>query len=253
MPAASFNSKVLSNEQLCSNIYYMRTAWNPSTPAPKAGQFYMLRAWAADEAPVLSRPISLHLFDEKTQTLGFLYEVKGKGTEKFAALKPDDTLSLTGPSGNGFPMEKLSGNVAVVGGGIGTAPLYQLVRELCAKGVNADFYAGFRDETYRLDAFEKPCQGVHVATDTGSHGHKGFVTDLLDASKYDAVCVCGPEIMMEKTAKMAMAAGVPVYVSKEAVMACGVGACLGCTCKTKDGLAGVCKTGPIFEGSVLYG
>lgn len=83
-------------------------------------------------------------------------------------------------------------------------------------------------------------------------GHHGFVTDLLDPAKYTAVCTCGPEIMMEKVAKMCLRAGVRVYVSREAKMACGVGACLGCTCKSKNGGVSVCKDGPVFEGSVLY-
>ena len=78
------------------------------------------------------------------------------------------------------------------------------------------------------------------------------MTDLLDPAKYTAVCTCGPEIMMEKVAKMCLRAGVRVYVSREAKMACGVGACLGCTCKSKNGGVSVCKDGAVFEGSVLY-
>ena len=96
-----------------------------------------------------------------------------------------------------------------------------------AQGVDVDLYAGFRDEPYRVDAFSAACRSVHIATDSGRHGHHGFVTDLLDPAKYTAVCTCGPEIMMEKVAKMCLRAGVRVYVSREAKMACGVGAWLG--------------------------
>ena len=126
------------------------------------------------------------------------------------------------------------------------------LEELAAQGVDVDLYAGFRDEPYRVDAFSAACRSVHIATDSGRHGHHGFVTDLLDPAKYTAVCTCGPEIMMEKVAKMCLRAGVRVYVSREAKMACGVGACLGCTCKSKNGGVSVCKDGPVFEGSVLY-
>ena len=84
-------------------------------------------------------------------------------------------------------------------------------------------------------------------------GHHGFVTDLLDPEQFDVVYTCGPEIMMEKVARMCLAKGVRVYVSKEAKMACGLGACLGCTCKSKNGGVSVCKDGPVFEGSVFYG
>ena len=114
------------------------------------------------------------------------------------------------------------------------------------------FWGALGGEPYRVDAFSAACRSVHIATDSGRHGHHGFVTDLLDPAKYTAVCTCGPEIMMEKVAKMCLRAGVRVYVSREAKMACGVGACLGCTCKSKNGGVSVCKDGPVFEGSVLY-
>ena len=181
MPAANYNAAVLANGAAGENVMLLTARWDETTPAPACGQFYMLRAWKAEEAPLL-----------------------------------------------------------------------QLAAELAAQGVDVDLYAGFRDEPYRVDAFSAACRSVHIATDSGRHGHHGFVTDLLDPAKYTAVCTCGPEIMMEKVAKMCLRAGVRVYVSREAKMACGVGACLGCTCKSKNGGVSVCKDGPVFEGSVLY-
>ena len=251
MPAQNFEALVLENRPLAEDIVLM-TVQLPTTAAPcRAGQFYMLRAWGADEAPLLSRPISVHRFDAADRLVQFLYQVKGTGTQKLAALAAGDTLALTGPAGNGFAPE---GKAAVlVGGGIGTAPLYQLARELAAAGVAVDAVLGFRDEPYRVEAFEQVCRRVSVATDTGRVGHKGFVTDLLRPADYDAVYICGPEVMMEKAARMALAAGVRTYVSKEAKMACGLGACLGCTCRAKNGGVSVCKDGPVFEGSVFYG
>ena len=233
MPAANYNAAVLANGAAGENVMLLTARWDETTPAPACGQFYMLRAWKAEEAPLLSRPISVHRFDREKKEISFLYEVRGTGTQKLAALRPGDT-------------------VALVGGGIGTAPLLQLAAELAAQGVDVDLYAGFRDEPYRVDAFSAACRSVHIATDSGRHGHHGFVTDLLDPAKYTAVCTCGPEIMMEKVAKMCLRAGVRIYVSREAKMACGVGACLGCTCKSKNGGVSVCKDGPVFEGSVLY-
>ena len=143
--------------------------------------------------------------------------------------------------------------MALAGGGIGTAPLLQLAKELKNAGAEVHFFAGFRDEPYRLAAFAAVCDNVQIATDTGRVGHHGFVTDLLDPEQFDVVYTCGPEIMMEKVARMCLAKGVRVYVSKEAKMACGLGACLGCTCKSKNGGVSVCKDGPVFEGSVFYG
>ena len=108
--------------------------WQDRSREPHAGQFYMLRAWAADATPILSRPISVDDFDNQTGALTFLYQVKGEGTHKLAALKKDDTLTVTGPCGNGFDTAALAGQykrIAVVGGGIGTAPLLLLCKELC--------------------------------------------------------------------------------------------------------------------------
>lgn len=188
MPAANYNAAVLANGAAGENVMLLTARWDETTPAPACGQFYMLRAWKAEEAPLLSRPISVHRFDREKKEISFLYEVRGTGTQKLAALRPGDTVALTGPSGRGFPVDgTLGGAVALVGGGIGTAPLLQLAAELAAQGVDVDLYAGFRDEPYRVDAFSAACRSVHIATDSGRHGHHGFVTDLLDPAKYTAV------------------------------------------------------------------
>ena len=154
MPAANYNAAVLANGAAGENVMLLTARWDETTPAPACGQFYMLRAWKAEEAPLLSRPISVHRFDREKKEISFLYEVRGTGTQKLAALRPGDTVALTGPSGRGFPVDgTLGGAVALVGGGIGTAPLLQLAAELAAQGVDVDLYAGFRDEPYRCVPF----------------------------------------------------------------------------------------------------
>lgn len=257
MPAANFEASILSNANVNDHIWHMTVQWDAATPAPKAGQFYMLRAWPQTEPPLLSRPISVHAFDAQSGVLEFLYEVRGTGTQKLAALQAGGSLALTGPVGNGFPVNALRGKVALVGGGIGTAPLLQLAKELYAAGVQVDYYAGFRTLPVCIEAFEPYCARMELATESGAAGYRGYVTDLLDVTMYDAICTCGPEIMMEKVARMAMEQHVRVYVSKEAKMACGVGACLGCTCMGAGAAAGtglsVCKDGPVFEGGLVYG
>ena len=133
MPAANYNAAVLANGAAGENVMLLTARWDETTPAPACGQFYMLRAWEAEEAPLLSRPISVHRFDREKKEISFLYEVRGTGTQKLAALRPGDTVALTGPSGRGFPVDgTLGGAVALVGGGIGTAPLLQLAAELAA-------------------------------------------------------------------------------------------------------------------------
>ena len=111
MPATACEVKVLAHEAPAEHIRLMTPSWPRRDKAPRAGQFFMLRCWPIDAAPLLSRPISLHSYDPLTGTVQFLYEIKGPGTRMLAALRPGDSLSLTGPSGNGFPVEHIRGRV----------------------------------------------------------------------------------------------------------------------------------------------
>ena len=230
--------------------------WQDRSREPHAGQFYMLRAWAADATPILSRPISVDDFDNQTGALTFLYQVKGEGTHKLAALKKDDTLTVTGPCGNGFDTAALAGQykrIAVVGGGIGTAPMFQLTRELAAAGVKPDVFFGFRDAPYCMEEYRSIANVVKVSTDTGAVGFHGFVTQLYDPADYDAVLICGPTVMMKNAARLCAEKGTPCFVSMEKKMACGIGACLGCTCETKGGEGkSVCKNGPVFDATEVF-
>ncbi len=260
--AKSFEAKVLQNNCEHENIYLMKVLVDKKTDVNAlAGQFFMLRAWTFDAEPTLSRPISVHFYDSANGELSFLYEVKGTGTNKFAKLKKGDKLKLTGALGKGFNVDEIikSANgkpVAVVGGGIGVAPLYMLVAELHKKGAQVVFYGGFRNFPFGIENLMPLCERVEVSTETGAAGYKGYVTDLIDPNLCGAACTCGPEIMMQKVAKIFMEHNVPVWVSKEEKMACGLGACLGCTCKSsqKSGEKPlcVCKDGPVFEGGAVY-
>ena len=153
--------------------------------------------------------------------------------------------------GSKTPIKK-SRRVAVVGGGIGTAPLLQLCAELAENGVKPQLFVGFRDASYGLDAFAPYCKTIAVATDSGNEGHHGLVTDLLDAAAYDIVLTCGPMMMMRGVAKLCAAAGTPCLASLEKKMACGLGACLGCTCHSKIGSVTVCKDGPVFPAQEVF-
>lgn len=255
MRAQNCDCKVLSHRAVSDTIRLLDVKWEDMTHAPKAGQFYMLRCWRQDEAPLLSRPISVHEWSPDTGVVSFLYEVRGEGTHKLAALLPGDTLNLTGPAGNGWPVDQLLGKkIALVGGGIGTAPLLQLAKELAAAGQKPDLFCGFRDMPYRLEAFAPYCAKVEVATDSGNFGHHGLVTELYDPADYDVICCCGPTPMMKAATKLSLEKGTEILVSLENKMACGIGACLGCTCHTKNkGAISVCKQGPVLKGEDAYG
>lgn len=208
----------------------------------KPGQFYMVRAW--NREPLLSRPVSIHHLDD--EKIVFLYQVVGEGTEILSELQQKDCIELTGPLGNGFNIDGIKGKAAIVTGGIGIAPMLYLAETL--KECKTDLYAGFRDKSYMVEEFKKCIDNVNISTESGIEEYKGYITDIFKPELYDIVLCCGPEIMMNKVVKMCREKNVPVYVSMEKHMACGVGACLVCTCKTKNGNKRTCKDGPVFLG-----
>ena len=238
-------AKVISNEELAHGIYKLVCEDENNI---KAGQFYMLKL---DGQTLLPRPISI--CEKKGNEISFLYAVVGKGTQEYSKLKANDKIALTGPLGNGFNLDEDLGKVAIVAGGIGTAPMVEVAKQL--RGNNKDevidVYAGFRDDVYLIKELEEYANKVEITTNTGKHGHKGFVTEIFKPEEYDTVLCCGPEVMMKAVVEMCKAKKVKIYVSMEKHMACGVGACLVCTCKTKDGYKRSCKDGPIFDGDYV--
>lgn len=227
---------VLENRQLSDGFYLMRAEHSNGAVL---GQFYMVRGW--DVFPVLSRPVSVHDSDGKTVSL--LYQVVGGGTELLSRLREGDSVTLDGPYGNGFPL--LEGRLALVGGGVGIAPLYLAAKSLRARGTTVDIYLGFRDTSLLEEKYRTVCDSLLV--DVG-----GFITDRIDPSDYDAVLTCGPEPMMRALHQKCRETGTPLYVSMEKRMACGLGACLVCSCKTAGGMRRVCKDGPVFESKAVF-
>lgn len=221
--------KVIENRYVGEGMYLLKIEGDFNA---KIGQFYMLRAW--DKYPLLSRPISIMDIDEEGIT--FLYKVVGEGTEIFSKLEKGSPIKLEGPYGNGF--EKVSGRVALVGGGVGIAPLYMVAKEI----KDCDIYLGFREEPILQDEYKSVCNELNVTVgDT-------FITDILEVENYDYILTCGPTPMMKAVLKKVEGTETRVQVSLENHMACGVGACLVCTCKTKSGNKKTCKDGPVFWG-----
>lgn len=238
-------SSVVDNKRVSEDIYVLRVERNAAEARP--GQFYMLKSWNTELT--LMRPISI--FKAEADTLWFMYRIVGLGTERLSSLQKDAKIKLLGPCGNGYPYEELQGKVAVVGGGVGIPPLCETSKILKANGVAVDAYLGYRDDLFAVEDFEPWCENIFVSTEKGEEGYKGFVTDLLDPAKYDAVLTCGPEVMMRKVAAMCAAEGTTCYCSLEHRMACGIGACLGCSIRTRNGMKRVCKDGPVFNAADL--
>lgn len=238
-------AKVLRNEKIVDGIYKM-VCEDKNEIRP--GQFYMLKL---NGQTLLPRPISI--CEKEGNEITFLYAVVGTGTEEYMNLREGEYINLTGPLGNGFNLNEDMGKVAIVAGGIGTAPMVEVAKRLREKEANGviDVFAGFRDDVYLIEELSKYANNVSVSTNSGKHGHKGFVTEIINVEDYDTVLCCGPEVMMKAVVDKCKEKNVKVYVSMEKHMACGVGACLVCTCKTKDGHKRTCKDGPVFDGNYV--
>ncbi|WP_446008186.1 dihydroorotate dehydrogenase electron transfer subunit [Candidatus Electrothrix sp.] len=222
----------------------------------RPGQFVMVRVIDGLD-PLLRRPFSIHR-SSADGTISLLFKVIGKGTEILAQRCVGDQLDLVGPLGKGFDF---SGEqpVCLIGGGMGIAPLLFLAEQLEQSGRETQkdhvlLGARNKDELAPLaEEFSALGYAVQLASDDGSVGHKGFIPDLLDfvLPSVEQVYTCGPHLMMENIVGQCQQAEVSCQVSLETHMACGMGACLGCTVHGKRGLVHVCKQGPVFNADVL--
>lgn len=252
------NAIVTRVEQLSHDNF--RISFNAPQIAKEArpGQFVMVRTVVGSD-PLLRRPFSVHQTDADG-TVQIYFKNVGRGTQLMSQFSPGEEVSLLGPLGKGFQIDRRH-PACLVGGGLGIAPLLLLVRKLA--GVYEDsrdiiVILGGRnsDEVQPLVAdFEKYGVKVLVTTDDGSFGEKGFVTNILSHTSLAADCTiftCGPEAMMAAVYKIAAEKGLSCQVSVEEEMACGMGACLGC-CKTKadGGYTHVCVNGPVYNAEEL--
>ncbi|MCF0188386.1 MAG: dihydroorotate dehydrogenase electron transfer subunit [Bacteroidaceae bacterium] len=234
--------------QLSERAFQLVLTHPQPLPEMLPGQFVQIQA--PDRSVMLRRPISIHDVDRDDNTLHLLVQRVGDGTRSLAAVREGDTLNVVLPLGNGFPICD-GKRVLLAGGGIGIAPLLHLGRELVRHGCTVDFLLGGRTKTdiLRLGCY-KSIAPVHITTEDGSLGEQGFVTNhsVLSNKVFDTLMVCGPTPMMRAVAAWARKRQVDCYVSLENMMACGLGACLCCVQKDKDGHNRcVCKEGPVFN------
>jgi NAD(P)H-flavin reductase len=269
-------------ERRALGAYVVLAVEDPDGPLPKAGQFYMLAAaerWGGgeEERPFLPRAFSVLRAREGRGAGGggaaheggaagdggvaragvrleFMLEAVGPGTERLCELGPGDGLHVTGPLGLGFTGPSEERRALLCGGGVGTAPLAIWQDELLAHGEPAPALLGFRDAEHAPGA--ELLHNPRVATDDGSHGHHGLVTDLLadelDAGPPAVVYACGPPPMLEAVRALCEARGVPCELALESGMACGFGACFGCVVPLRaGGYLRLCVDGPVLDGALL--
>lgn len=252
-PFGARRSRLTTTERY--GAYTVLRCTDPAGPRPQAGQFYMLSAaqrWGGGEGerPFLPRAFSVLRAPDDGDELQFLIEDVGPGTKRLCELGPGAELSLVGPLGNGFPPPRPGRRAVLAGGGAGIAPLAILSDQLAEE---TSVLLGFRDAAHAHGA--ELIGGARVATDDGSVGHHGLVTDLLqdecDRDPRLEVYACGPPPMLEAIRGLCAEREVPAHLALESGMACGFGACFGCVVPTTDGYIRICVDGPVVDASRL--
>lgn len=239
---------IIRQEEIADDIYSMWLKTEKIADAAKAGQF--VSVYCQEGSRLLPRPISICEIEKSKNAIRLVYRVAGKGTDEFSRMSTGMQLKIVGPLGNGFP--KKNKKAFLIGGGIGIPPMLQLAKELdCEKQI----VLGFRDELFLMDEFRTQGE-VYVATEDGSAGTEGNVLDAIreNGLEADIIYACGPLPMLRALKTYAAEKNIECWISMEERMACGIGACLACVCKSKEKDAHsnvnnkrVCKEGPVFR------
>lgn len=239
---------IIRKEEISYGIFDMWIRTEEIATLAKAGQFLSL--YCEDGSRLLPRPISICEIDKADKAIRLVYRVAGEGTKEFSKMNVGMQLDVVGPLGNGFPKKNKS--AFLIGGGIGIPPMLELAKQLdCDKQI----VLGYRDDLFLLEEFKKYGK-VYVATEDGSTGTEGNVLDAIreNGLKAEVIYACGPLPMLRALKEYAAKNQMECWVSLEERMACGIGACLGCVCKSenKDAHTNVknkriCKEGPVFR------
>ncbi|MEE8204973.1 MAG: dihydroorotate dehydrogenase electron transfer subunit [Dehalococcoidales bacterium] len=243
---AQVSAPVMANDEVMPGVYL---AWLESpqiASVVKPGQFVMVRC---GDDNLLRRPFSVHRLDEQKKKLALLYAVVGRGTRWLSQLGEGDTADILGPLGNGFRLNPDAKRLLLIAGGMGVAPLCFLARQASRKGCSPTLLLGAQTAAQLPIHLLPSLSSCVTATEDGSAGHKGVITECLPdyVSQADQIFACGPTPMYRSLKDMPELKNRPVQISLEVRMACGFGVCYGCTVKTTSGLKQVCQDGPVFD------
>lgn len=242
-------AKLINKEQIKEDLFKYTLQTENIAKNAKPGNFIEMKV--ADTSTVfLRRPISI--FNIDGNNIEVIFQVKGKGTKCLSEKQVGDEIDILGPLGLGtFEVDNFN-KVAIIGGGIGVFPLYELAKQLKGK-TKINTYLGFRNKDFVVveDEFKAVSDNLIITTDDGSYGEKGFAIDFLKRDeKPDMIYACGPLPMLKAVKAYADENNIKCQISLEERMGCGIGACLGCAVKViKNGeerYGHVCKDGPVF-------
>ena len=251
-------AKLVKKEQLKPDIFKFSVEAPEIVKDAKQGHFIEIRVTDNVE-PFLRRPISIYNMEKEKGILEFIFQVKGKGTEILSKKTEGDLIDIVGPLGYGTFKYDNYQNIAVIGGGIGVFPLYELSKNAKNDGKNVSTYLGFRSKDFVVleEEFKSVSDKLVLTTDDGTYAEKGFAIDFLkkdiEQEKIDCIYACGPLPMLKAVRNYAIEKNIPCQISLEEKMACGMGVCLGCAVKTAKSSQDnpeywhVCKAGPVFE------
>jgi len=248
-----FTSRIIANDRIGEGFYELSLAWDRYVPRPMPGQFLTVRV-GGGAVPLLRRPFAFADFYEASSIATVIYLKRGPGTELLAAARPGgEGLDVIGPLGTPFAVDTNQQKHVIAGGGVGLGPMLFLASALKARGVPSQFIFGCRDQSLIPSIKKFADAGPRICTDNGSVGFHGTVADCINTNlSLDAnttIYACGPLPMLKSVNEIAQSHGARCLVSLEAVMACGVGACVGCAVPVVGGgYARVCKEGPVFDG-----
>lgn len=250
-----FSATITKNINICDNFFELTLKPENTSIKPQPGQFLTIRV-NSGTSPLLRRPFAFSDFDYVNEQFSIIYQQRGNATEMLSGKQIGDRVDCIGPMGNRFPLPFPDVTAVLVAGGIGIGPIQHLCTELNRLTIPFKFIFGSRNKnTIPQNTIFAKLNPI-ICTDDGSYGFKGTTTDYLRSisiPKKFALYCCGPHPMLKACYSIAKESSSPCWVSVEQVMACGVGACMGCVVKIRSPqkYARACKEGPVFNGDEL--
>ncbi|MDR3012801.1 MAG: dihydroorotate dehydrogenase electron transfer subunit [Chitinispirillales bacterium] len=250
-----FLTQIINNRRIGADFFELWLRWDAPAPVPEPGQFLTIRI-SDDNVPLLRRPFAFAGYAEPSGAVSVIYQVRGRGTEILAARQPGENIDVIGPLGRPFPIRENQKKAVVIAGGVGLGPILFLADRLRSRDISTTLIFGCRSKSLIPDSVDFMNAKPVICTDDGTHGFKGnpikYIAAKADIDNKTTIYGCGPVPMLRSLCKLNRPASAQIWISLEALMACGVGACMGCAVPTvSSGYSRACKEGPVFNGKEI--